>query len=177
MFATIEREAFEKMGDEALLSACFKPLIQTYKELSSKGSNIASFYNKMTSGQQTLLIFRTYYSHVIESVQELYWWSAFFLAQEPRWAALQEKMREIKDTEFVAFLQDVEAMLRTRNHPVLLTDFSCVSRDDLNLDSELRDFFELAYERLRQISVITNSLLAELIRKSPESFVKWSQIE
>ncbi|KRE35674.1 hypothetical protein [Paenibacillus sp. Soil522] len=171
---TMQREVFQEMEDDALISACFKPLIQTYKEINSEGLDLANFYHKMTSGQQALFIFRTYYSHVIESVQELYWWSAFFMAQEPRWAALNEKMREIEDLEFVALLQDVEAMLRSRNHPVLLTDFPCVSRDDLDLDTELRDFFQSAYERLTQITVRTNKFLVALIRNSPDSFVKWS---
>ncbi|XEC94525.1 hypothetical protein AB6A23_24975 [Paenibacillus tarimensis] len=174
MLVTMQREVFEEMEDEVLLYACFKPLIQTYKEINSEGRDLANFYSKMTSGQQALFIFRTYYSHVIESVQELYWWSAFFLAQKPRWAALNEKMREIEDLEFVAFLQDVEAILRTRNHPVLLTDFACVSRDDLDLDTGLRDFFQSAYERLTHITIRTNELLAALIRNSPDSFVKWS---
>ncbi|WP_054024460.1 hypothetical protein [Bacillus sp. FJAT-28004] len=128
----------------------------------------------MTSGQQALFIFHTYYSHVIESVQELYWWSAFFLAQNARWVALKEKMRELGDLKFVSFLQDVEGMLHTRNHPILLTDLPSLSRNDLDSDTELRVFFQSAYERLTQVTVGTIELLTASIRNSPDFFVKWS---
>jgi hypothetical protein len=174
MLVTMQREVFEGMDDGTLISACFNPLIQTYKEVSSEDGDWAGFYRKMTSGQQALFIFRTYYSHVIKSVQELYWWSAFFLAQEARWAALNEKMCELGDLEFFAFLQDIEGMLRTRNHPILLTDFACVSRDDLDSDTELRVYFQSAYERLTQVSVGTIKILTASIRNSPYSFVTWS---
>ncbi|MDQ6421502.1 hypothetical protein RB620_18920 [Paenibacillus sp. LHD-117] len=174
MMVKMQREVFERMDDGALISACFKPLIQTYKEVSSEGGDLVDFYHKMTSGQQALFIFRTYYSHVIESVQEFYWWNAFFLAQEARWATLIKKMRELGDLKFVTLMQDVEGMLRTRNHPILLTDFACVSRDGLDSDTELRVFFQSAYERLTQVTVGTIKHLAASIRNSPDSFVTWS---
>lgn len=174
MLVTMQREVFEGMDDGALISACFNPLIQTYKEVSREGGDLADFYRKMTSGQQTLFIFRTYYSHVIESVEELYWWSAFFLAQGTRWAALNEKMCELGDLEFVALLQDIESMLRTRNHPILLADFACVCREDLDLDTELRVFFQSAYEQLTQVTVGTIKILAASIRNSPDSFAEWN---
>ncbi|KRE44987.1 hypothetical protein ASG81_15010 [Paenibacillus sp. Soil522] len=83
-------------------------------------------------------------------------------------------MRELGDLEFVSFLQDVEGMLRTRNHPILLTDFPNVSRDDLDSDTELHVFFQSAYERLTQVTVGTIELLAASIRNSPDFFLTWS---
>jgi hypothetical protein len=127
----------------------------------------------MTTNQQAIFIFKTYYSHVTVSIQELYWWSAFFLAQEARWAALVEKMHELGDFEFVKFLEDIEGMLRSRNHPILLTNFACVSRNDLDSDTELRAFFQSAYERLTRIAAGTIEILAASIRNSPNSFVAW----
>ncbi|WP_410514950.1 hypothetical protein PaeBR_11475 [Paenibacillus sp. BR2-3] len=115
MLVTMQRDVFEMMDDGALISACFKPLIKTYKEVSSKDGDTGDFYRKLTSSQQVLFIFNTYYSHVIESAEEFYWWSAFFLAQEVRWTVLNEKMRELGDLEFVSLLQDVEGILHTRD--------------------------------------------------------------
>ncbi|WP_268760162.1 hypothetical protein [Bacillus sp. FJAT-28004] len=43
MLVKIEREVFDRMDDGALISACFKPLIQTYKEVSSRGGDLADF--------------------------------------------------------------------------------------------------------------------------------------
>jgi hypothetical protein len=83
-------------------------------------------------------------------------------------------MSELGDLEFVAFLQDVEGMLRTRNHPILLTEIACLSRDDLDSDTELRNYFQSAYERLTQVTVGTIAILAASIRNSPDSFVTWS---
>ncbi|MGO4547885.1 hypothetical protein AB4Z29_24120 [Paenibacillus sp. 2TAB23] len=174
MLATMQREVFDKMDDQSLLTACFTPLIHTYKEVSSKNEDIADFYNRLTSGQQTLFIFKTYYSHVIESVQELYWWSAYFLAHEARWTALNEKIRELGALEFVSFLEDVEATLRTRNHPIPPARLPYVSRDDLETDTELRIFFESAYVRLALVSDRTIERLSASIRHSPDSFVIWS---
>lgn len=174
MLVTLQRDVFDRMNDGELISACFGPLILAYKEVSSRGGDLSDFYQKMSSGQQTLFVYRTYYSHAIESVQELYWWSAFFLAQEARWAALNEQMRLLGDLEFISLLQDMEGMLRTRSHPIPLADFSRVSRNDLDSDAELRVFFQSAYERLTQVTVRTNELLAASIRQSPGLFVTWT---
>ncbi|CAM4410978.1 hypothetical protein FHS16_001051 [Paenibacillus endophyticus] len=174
MLATMQREIFDRMDDKSLLTACFTPLIQTYKEVSSKNGNIAGFYDKLTSGQQALFVFKTYYSHVIESVQELYWWSAYFLAHEARWTALNEKVRQLGDLQLFSLLQDIEVMLRTRNHPILLADITDISRADLETDTELRIYFESAYVRFAQASIGTMERLSATIRHSPDSFVAWS---
>lgn len=174
MLARIEREVFDRMDDESIIFVCFKPLILSYKEISSVNGDLGEFYRKMTSGQQALFVFSTYHNHVIQSEEELYWWSAFFMAQGARWEVLKEKMLELGDLEFVAFLQDVEVMLRSRNHPIMSADFACVSRGDLDLDSELRDYFRSAYKQLAQVTIRTIAILAASIRRSPDSFVTFS---
>ncbi|WP_274469638.1 MULTISPECIES: hypothetical protein [unclassified Paenibacillus] len=171
MLETNAMQDWESWNDETLVSACFAPLIRLYKQLSSGDGDVAGLYRQMSSGQQALFMFQTYYLHAMKSAEELYWWSAYFMAQGERWAALKAKMRELGDSEFITLLQEVEDYLRTREHPYELSEFAAVSREDLRSDKELCRFIESAYKRLQQVSDGTIRRLADWIRSAPHVFL------
>lgn len=93
LLVNMNRHMLERLDDWALVSACHEPLILAYKAASAQGEDGRQLFSEMTPAQQALFIFKVYHDHVCQSVEELYWWSAYFMAESGRWAALIGSLR------------------------------------------------------------------------------------
>ncbi|WCK56225.1 hypothetical protein PP175_10070 [Aneurinibacillus sp. Ricciae_BoGa-3] len=172
MLVKMKWDAFNTLQDEALGLACFEPINQAYKEIQTRGDDFSTgLYQRLSDGQKALFIFRAYYTHVRKSAADLYWWSAYFMAQPGRWPALKNGLRLFGDRATRYLLEDLEASLRERNHPRNLENFD-VSTQDLRYDPELCSSVSSLYAQLHEAAPITIKIIADYIRNHPGDFVQ-----
>ncbi|UVI32912.1 hypothetical protein [Paenibacillus spongiae] len=164
------RLMLDELDDMALGTACFKPLIDAFKEVRIQGGDESKFYENLTAGQQTLFIFRVYYDHVSKSPVDLYWWSAYFYAQPARWSSLKSRLHMLKDNEMITLLHEIERELAIRTYPRSLVDFKPAA-SDLEQDSDLSFLFSALYARLHSVTSLTIERLARYIRQHPHEFI------
>ncbi|MCZ8514560.1 hypothetical protein O9H85_19460 [Paenibacillus filicis] len=172
MLVPMKRQAFHALDDPSLLSACFEPLLREFKEIRIREGDESRFYRELTGGQQAFS-FQAYYNHVSKSADNLYWWSAYFLAHPGRWSALKIRLGVLKDTAAVSLLEEVEQQLIVRGHPRSLEPFD-VSAGDLQKDKELAAMFGSLYDRLQEIAPFTIRRIAGYIQNRPAEFVQWA---
>lgn len=171
MFVKIKQEMFPTLGDQALIAACFQPIIQAYKEIQTRGEDFSTgLFQELSSGQQALFAFRVYHTHAIKSQADFYWWSAYFLAQPARWAGLQSALRFFEDRATLPIVERMEELLRQRNHPRSITNFD-ISANDLEHDPQLMSQVKPLFVALQEADVITHHGIAVYIRKHPSAFV------
>ncbi|OAS15502.1 hypothetical protein [Paenibacillus oryzisoli] len=157
--------------DTALITACFQPIILAYKEIQTRGEDFTSgLFQELTPGQQALFAFNVYHTHVIKSQADFYWWSAYFLAQPARWAGLYRALRFFEDRATLPLVEQIESLLRQRNHPGNITTFD-ISTTDLEQDAELMSDVRPLYAALLEASEITLRGIAAYIRNHTEAFV------
>ncbi|WCR28612.1 hypothetical protein L3476_07705 [Paenibacillus thiaminolyticus] len=169
MLVNVNRYMLERLDDWALASACYEPLILAYKAASAQGGDGRQIFSEMTAAQQALFIFRVYHDHVRHSAEELYWWSAYFVAEAGRWAALIGSLRQSDDRHLLPLLQEIDILLTERQHPRPLDHFE-VSRHDLEDDKELSSLFGLLYGRYEAAASYTVARIAGQIRLHPEQY-------
>ncbi|CAH8244258.1 hypothetical protein WJ0W_001496 [Paenibacillus melissococcoides] len=165
----MNRHMLERLDDWTLASACYEPLILAFKAASARGDDGRRLFSEMTAAQQVLFIFRVYHDHVRHSAEELYWWSAYFMAESGRWAALLGSLRQADDRHLLPLLQEIDALLTERQHPRPLNQFD-VSRHDLEEDAELRSLFDALHGRYEAAASGTAAQIARHIRLQPEQY-------
>ena len=170
MLVKINRNKFDELDDFALTSACFDPLIQTYKEIRNFNGDVIQFYNDLTVGQKALFMFRTYYDHVNKSREHLYWWSAYFMVQG-RWPTLKEGLIYLEDQAAPTLLEDIDEFLTKRNHPKVLGNFD-FSYSNFESDPELFLAFKTYYERYQENTPKTIERIGAYIRSHSSEFVE-----
>lgn len=169
-FIELQSAAFQDKNSDALIAACFAPLIAAYKEIESRGGHSRQeLFNRLTDDQRALFVFRAYSVHATESPADLYWWSAYFMAQPGRWDAVLGALRYFKAEAMLAVLADTEAELRSRNHPLRLDRFDA-SLQDLERDAGLRASIEPLYARLLPAASAASNTIANAIRSNPDGF-------
>ncbi|MBB3068965.1 hypothetical protein FHS14_001952 [Paenibacillus baekrokdamisoli] len=166
----MKRVEVDLLDDMSLQSACFGPLIQAYKEIRTRGDDEIKFYNELTNGQQALFMFRAFYEHARKSAEDLYWWSAYFMAQTGRWPSLKRGLSYFEDVVAVTLIEDIERFLKERNHPRSLENFD-VTIQDLENDSELLSSFEIFYARYQAVTPITIKRIGQYIREHADEFL------
>lgn len=164
------RKDFELLDDMSLLTACFDPLLDAFKQGRLRGEEDAAFYADLNEGQRLLFIFRVYYDHVIHSTEELYWWSAYFMAQPLKWSAVKSSFRTLGGAEAEELLNAVEKELDQRDYVLRLESFH-VLRSDLEKDQGLKQSFASIYDRLQPVTSKVIHGAAEYIRRHPEQFI------
>ncbi|MGG3837737.1 hypothetical protein ABEV00_11955 [Paenibacillus thiaminolyticus] len=169
MLVNMNRHMLERLDDWALVFACYEPMILAYKAASAQGEDGRQLFSEMTPAQQALFIFKVYHDHVRQSVEELYWWSAYFMAESGRWAALIASLRQADDRHLLPLLRDIETILAERQHPRPLEHFD-VSRQDLKEDAELRSLFGGLHDRYEAAASCTVARIAGHIRLHPEQY-------
>lgn len=138
----MKRREFDSLPQEALWDVCFKPLIDVYKDRMAGATFDDSpkikeqFYQELTFGQQALFTFHVYYNHAIKSLEEFYWWSAYFRAQPKIWSIIQSGLNHIRDYQMLELIENVETVLKKYKHPSSLEGFH-VTREDLIRNQEL----------------------------------------
>jgi len=157
----------------SLSQRCFEPLITIYKRRMSEETNIdvkEHFYEELTEGQRALFMFYVYYSHISESLIEFYWWSAYFMAQSKKWAALKTCFKYFHDEPFLLLLEKIEQELKHYNHPTTLENFS-ITRDELIQNKELHASFESLYVIFENIYPATMEKINDFIEKNLQEFI------
>lgn len=175
MLVQIKNKDLDTLSDEALLSACFNPLILEYKKRMSKqtedSSNVKEiFYQELTTGQKALFVFRVYYDHAIESESEFYWWSSYYLAQPKIWSSIKVGIKHFEDPSMHLLLEETEKVLRKNNCPATLDEFS-ISREDLERNTELSTSIKPLYSRFKEDAPITIKYICQFIRNNSEDFL------
>lgn len=166
----MNRRTFHLLGDEELGQACFDPLIQRYKEEQTLGNDFTTLFNQLTRGQQALFVFQTYYLHATESLTEYYWWSAYYLATEKRWAGLKASLRYFGEDELLDILESTEKVLIDTGHPLNLEQFD-LSRDHLHQHPKLLASIEVLEERYQEVVPDVVRRIAAYIRSHPDEFI------
>lgn len=167
----IKREEFDILDDGSLGSACFQPLLQAYKDIRTRRDDEIRFYSALTKGQRSLFfIFRAYHEHVSKSPADLYWWSAYFMAQAGRWPSLKRGLSYFEDHEAVSFVEDIEKVLIESGHPASVENFN-LSAQDLQNDPDMLSSFNSFYARYQQISPATIQRIGQYIRSNSSEFI------
>ncbi|WP_053482014.1 hypothetical protein [Lysinibacillus sp. FJAT-14745] len=157
-----------------LSQRCFESLIKIYKVRMSEETTIGvkeRFYEELTEGQRALFMFYVYYNHISKSHIELYWWSAYFMAQPKKWAALKACFKYFNDEPFLLLLEKIEQELKQHNHPTTLENFS-ITRDELNDNKELHASFESLYAIFENINPVTITKINTAIKKNLQEFIQ-----
>lgn len=137
-----------------------------------RGEEESRFYDGLTTGQQLLFMYRVYYDHVHHSPEELYWWSAYFLAQPPKWMALKRSFRNFGGDDATLLLESIESFLKDKGYPSSLEGFN-VSRMDMEENPELSNSFSAFYVRFLQCNEVIQQKTAQYIHTHPEEFVQF----
>ncbi|KRE58166.1 hypothetical protein [Paenibacillus sp. Soil750] len=171
MLVKMRQDIFHTSGDDALIAACFQPIIQAYKEIQTRGEDFTSgLFQELTPGQQALFAFWVYHTHAIKSQADFYWWSAYFLAQPARWSGLQSALRFFEDISTLPLVEQMESLLRKRDHPRNITNFD-ICATDLEQDPKLMSEVRPLYADLLDAAEITQQGIATYIRNYPDAFV------
>lgn len=169
--ASISKEHVIAMEDRELVAACFAPMIQAYKEAETAGESFGEGgYGTLSRGQQALFALWAYRIHAEKSEDDLYWWTAYFMAQPKRWESVKAGLRYFGDAGTIAVLQQMEAVLVQRGHPRSLAGFD-VSFDDLRQDSELAGTAAGLYHRLLEGLPKTTALIGGYIKRHASEFI------
>ncbi|MFY0519878.1 hypothetical protein ACOMCU_18920 [Lysinibacillus sp. UGB7] len=174
MIAQMKKVEFDALGDIALVHACFKPLILDYKRrMVQENSSIVKelFYKDLNIGHKALFIFHVYYDHAIESKEEFYWWSAYYMAQPKIWSAIKIGLQYFGDEPMYQLLEETEIILQRYHCPNTLEKFA-VTREDLGSNRELAVAMDSLYLKFTNIAPLTVIGISNFIRGNHEIFVK-----
>lgn len=174
MIAQMKKVEYDSLSDLALFNACFQPLILDYKSRMVKdNSSIVKelFYKDLTAGQKALFVFHVYYDHAIESPEEFYWWSAYYLAQPKIWSAITIGLQYLGDDRMYQLLEETEIILKSHNDANTLEKFT-VTRENLGSNCELTVAIHSLYMNFNKISPQTIKGISKFIRNNPEIFLK-----
>lgn len=173
MIIKVKEEDFE-LNSSNLSQRCFEPLIKIYKIRMSEETNIGvkeRFYEELTEGQRALFMFYVYYIHISKSLIELYWWSAYFMAQPKNWAAIKACFKYFNDEPFLLLLEKIEQELKQHNHPTTLENFT-ITRDELNDNKELHASFETLNAIFENIYPATIEKINTFIELNLQDFIQ-----
>ena len=175
MIAQMNKQEFDSLCDIALFNACFKPLILEYKNRMTKDNHSIVqelFYNELNTGQKSLFVFHVYYDHAIESTEEFYWWSAYYLAQPKIWSAIKRALTYLGDEHMYQLLTDTEFMFNKHNYPSTLAQFT-VTRENLRNNEELAVAINSLYDSFNNRAPQTVKYISDFIRNNHTIFVKF----
>ncbi|WP_416828807.1 hypothetical protein [Ectobacillus polymachus] len=176
MISKVKREEYSSLTQEALCNVCFNPLIQAYKErmadqtIDDSSKIKEQFYDELTIGQQSLFSFHVYYDHAIKSLDEFYWWSAYFLAQPKIWSAIKSGLKYFGDDKMLQLLENVETVLKRYNHPSSLEEFN-ITREDILRDKELLASISPLHNIFNEAAPLTLQIISNYIRDNVKEFL------
>lgn len=156
MLAEMKREVFVSLEHSELGLFCLEPILAVYKKEAQRFQGTehefkSAFYKQMSPNQRALFMFYAYFNHAQKSAGELYWWSAYYLAQPQAWTAIKKGMDIFGTEEMLSLAENIEQVLRSRNAPEQLGQFKSTF-NDLEKDRELRLAIEPLYTKLLHIS-------------------------
>lgn len=171
MNGTLTQDEFNSLDNDELGTACFEPILHAYKISQTQGEDFSTgLYTRLTSGQRALFGFWSYYTHVMESEAEFYWWSAYFIADGHKWAGLKEGLSYFGDQSTLYLLEEFEGILIERDHPRELGHFN-ITRDDLYQDEEFLSMVCSLYAIFHESLFMTLDIIGNYIRNNPQEFI------
>jgi hypothetical protein len=166
----MRRQVFDSLEDKALGGACFEPIIP---KIRGKNNTVKTqVYKQLTTGQQALFMFHVFYNHASKSLAEFYWWSAYFLAQPKAWSEIKVGLRYFRADAMLQLLEEMEGILKARNHPNSFGRFD-VSYKDLDNDSELLASVSPLNTIFHEISPAILKRIGKYIRNNPSEFIQF----
>ncbi|HWO96497.1 MAG TPA: hypothetical protein VNM45_09215 [Bacillus sp. (in: firmicutes)] len=169
MLVKMRRQVFDSLEDTALGRACFEPVIP---KIRGKDSTVKTqVYKQLSTGQKALFMFNAYYNHASNSLQEFYWWSAYFLAQPKAWSEIKAGLRYFKADAMLVLLEEMEKLLKARN-PDGVETFDA-SYKDLDHDADLSSSASSLYAIFHEISPAILKRIGKYIRNNPTEFVQF----
>ncbi|MBO1515478.1 hypothetical protein [Metabacillus bambusae] len=177
MLVKMKRKDFDLLTSADLSKGCFEPLINIYKSRITEKTTFSNsqiqehFYEQLTEGQRALFMFYAYYIHVSKSINEFYWWSAYFMAQPKSWSALKVGINYFQDESMLLLLEKVELELKRHNHPVTIEGFT-VRREELELNKELYASIKSLHDMFYKTSSLTISNINKYIENNHLEFVE-----
>lgn len=172
MLSSLKRSDFDSIDDSNLGAACFEPFIPFIR-----GKNIKvkeELYQKLTTGQKALFMFKAYYNHANKSLAEFYWWSAYYYAQPKSWAAIKAGLQYFGADGFYRLVEEIETVLEARGFPNNLDDFT-VSYNDIEKDHQLLSEIEPLHKLFIQFSPETLKKIGKKIRSNPSEFIQFEE--
>ncbi|WMT42884.1 hypothetical protein RE628_11685 [Paenibacillus sp. D2_2] len=176
LISKVKRQDLGALSQEELCNVCFEPLIRTYKQRMAdhtleNGSTIKEgFYNDLSEGQRSLFSFHVYYDHAIESLDEFYWWSAYFMAQPKIWYSIKSGLKYFGDDPMLQILERVESVLKKYNYPGSLDEIN-VTREDLALNQELLESIRSISYQFNEAAPTTIQNIGNYIRDNIKEFI------
>ncbi|MFX3659005.1 MAG: hypothetical protein ACE3JN_02795 [Ectobacillus sp.] len=166
----ISRQQFDSLDDRLLGEACFAPIIPEIRGKDTAAKK--EVYDRLTAGQRALFMFSAYYNHAKNSLAEVYWWSAYFLAQPKVWTELKAGLRYFGADEMLQVLEEMERTLKTRNHLRGLGKFDA-SYKDIDEDTGLLAAVSSLHAVFQEISPAVLQKIGQCIRSNPSEFVQF----
>lgn len=172
----MKRREFDSLPQEALWDVCFKPLIDAYKDrmvgltIGESFEMKEQFYKELTLGQQALFTFHVYYDHAIQSLEEFYWWSAYFMAQPKIWSAIKSGFIHIGDHQMLEVVENLETVLKKYKLPRSLDEFN-VAREDLIANQALLASIRSLHNNFSLAAPSTLQMINNYIRSNLKEFV------
>lgn len=177
LIVKMKKQEFDQLAQEAICKACFEPLILVYKnrvaEQNTGDQTMVKelFYKELTKGQRALFVFNVYYDHASESLDEFYWWSAYFMAQPKIWSAIKAGLQYFGDAAMLLILEKIEVVLKKHNHPSSLEGFT-VSRKNLDCNKELLASIRLLHVTFNETAPLTIKIINEYVLSNQREFLK-----
>ncbi|WP_066305001.1 hypothetical protein [Bacillus sp. FJAT-29814] len=172
MLIPMKKEVFENMDDSALGAACFDPFIPSIRGKDIKVKE--ELYQKLTTGQKALFMFKAFYNHANKSLAEFYWWSVYYYAQPTSWSGIKNGLKYFGAEDFYSLIQQIENVLVAREFPTSLEEFA-VSYNDIDKDPGLAAAIEPLHKLFIEISPATLKIIGEKIRSNPNEFIKFAE--
>jgi hypothetical protein len=166
----MKKQVFESIDVTELGAACFDPFVPFIRGKDIKVKE--ELYQKLTTGQKALFMFKAYYNHANKSLAEFYWWSAYYYAQPKSWSAIKEGLKYFEAAEFYSLFGKIENVLERRKFPRNLEEFA-VTYDDIHKNSELFADIEPLHHLFIEISPITLKIIGDKIRSNPREFIRF----
>jgi len=176
LISKVKRWELDSLSLEDVCNVCFEPLILAYKQrmadhtLESSSMIKEEFYSDLTDGQRALFSFHVFYDHAVESLEEFYWWSAYFFAQPKIWSAIKSGVNHYRDEHMLQILDSVELVLKTYHHPRSLDEFY-VTREDIVRNQELLESIYPLSHKFNEASLKTIQNIGNYIRDNPKEFI------
>lgn len=180
----IERERWQEMGDEQLVTACIGPLLARLRGASESDKTAA--YRSLSPERQDLFMLRVLDGHARGSAWEYYAWTGLLLQSSEQWAAILAALRRIGSLELLEALADTAAVHRKRlGQDAAGADASELHEkaegpslpppeakaSDLDNDPELAAEIAGLYELYRSLVPEAYKLAAESIRREPQAYL------
>ena len=155
----MQKEYFDSLPNEKIGHVCFEPMVPIYQRGMRQrgGQDIqgfrTEFYTSLSSGQQALFMFFSFYDHAIKSNGEFQHIAMLYLSERIFSAV-------VKGAEYFK----VESMQN-----LLLEIKKALSEQHETQNSRIDDF----YDRLREIAPQTLTQMGAFIRDNPAEFISF----